>query len=332
MADTPDITFVCCVESGSLESQTIRMVESLRRYGGKFSTAPVVAVTPRFGPPLGRKTRQILDQYEVEYLILRSEGNIRYSWNHFINKPNAILAVDERAKSEAIGWLDSDLLFVSEPDQLHLRANESFLACTSDRIGATTGSTDPLEPYWLSICQVLNIEIEVLPWVITEAKHDRIRYYFNSGVFVYRRETPFARQYLENCTKILDAHISSKVCGFFFTDQVALGLTAFQLDLPWRSLPYSHNFTMGASIHKTWYKEELLKEARIVHYHDSMWPPFWTIFLECLGNTHPEVEKWLASLGPMSNQAPLQWRLMSKALKTFRSRSETTYKQNCLIV
>jgi len=68
MANTPDITFVCCVESGSLESQTIRMVESLRRYGGKFSTAPVIAVTPWFGPPLSKSTLQVFDNLKVTYL------------------------------------------------------------------------------------------------------------------------------------------------------------------------------------------------------------------------------------------------------------------------
>jgi hypothetical protein len=333
MTKTSDITFVCCVESGSLEFQTIRMVESLRRYGGKFANAPVVAVISRFGPPLSRTTRQIFDRYEIEYLLLRSDmRSNRYSWNNFMNKPHAILAVDQRSKSETIGWLDSDLLFVSEPDKLNLRADESFVACTSDPVGGTTGLTDPLEAYWLSICMALNLDIESLPWVITEIEQARIRYYFNSGMFVYRRETSFAKQYLENCTKILDAHISSKVCQYFFTDQVALGLTAFQLGLPWRSLPYSHNSIMSSSTHNTWYSEDALRKACIIHYHDSMWPAFWPVFLECLRNTHPEVEKWLASLGPMSNQAPLQWRLMDKVLKKFRARADNTYNQNCRIV
>ncbi|HEY9864602.1 MAG TPA: hypothetical protein V6D21_10550 [Candidatus Obscuribacterales bacterium] len=333
MTNTSDITFVCCVESGSLESQTIRMIESLRRYGGKFSTAPVVAVTPRFGPPLSRKTCQILDRYEVEHLVLRSDiGNTRYSWNHFMNKPHAILAVDDRSKSEAIGWLDSDLLFIGEAEQLNLRADESFLACTTDSSGGTTGLTDPMEPYWLSACKALNLDIELLPWVTTEKGQVRIRYYFNSGMFIYRRETSFANQYLKNCTKILDAYISSKVCGFFYTDQVALGLTAFQLSLSWRSLALSHNFTMTPKEHKIFYMEELFKEARIVHYHGAMWPASWPVFLECFCNTHPEVGEWLASLGPMSNSAPWQWRLLSKLLKTVRSRTENTYNRNCQIV
>ena len=32
----PDVTFVCCVEAGPLEAMTVRMIESLRRWGGTF--------------------------------------------------------------------------------------------------------------------------------------------------------------------------------------------------------------------------------------------------------------------------------------------------------
>ena len=38
------VGFVCCVESGKLEQEAVRLVESLRRWGGRLSTAPVVAV------------------------------------------------------------------------------------------------------------------------------------------------------------------------------------------------------------------------------------------------------------------------------------------------
>lgn len=49
-----DITVVCCVEAGPLELMTVRMVESLRRFGGRFSRMDVFAVRPsiavRWGP------------------------------------------------------------------------------------------------------------------------------------------------------------------------------------------------------------------------------------------------------------------------------------------
>src|SRR5205085_1505515 len=68
MAEQPQISFICCVESGPLEDQTVRMVESLRRWGGRLAEAPVVAVTPRFGPPLARTTRRALDRLSARHV------------------------------------------------------------------------------------------------------------------------------------------------------------------------------------------------------------------------------------------------------------------------
>lgn len=333
MSSTPQITFVCCIESGSLESQTIRMVQSLRQYGGRLADAPLVAVTPRFGPPLNRKTHQIFDICQVEHLYIRPDSqHSQYSWNNFINKPCAVMAVNERAKTEAIGWLDSDILFVGEPDQLGLQADESFLACTSDQIGATTGPGDPLEPYWQAICQNLNLDIEALPWVTTQIEHARVRYYFNSGVFVYRRATAFAKQYLEFCIRILDSHIASKECGFFFADQIAMALASAKLNLSWRSLPLSHNYALSPKMHDVWYNEDKLRDAKIVHYHDAMWLPFWTTFLQCMQDTHPDVAEWLHSLGPMKNETPPLNRLLSRGLKYFRSKKLAAYQASCSVV
>ena len=68
MTETSQITFVCCVESGWLKVQTVRMIESLRRWGGQFANAPVFAVTPRLDPLLMYKTRRAFDNLYVKYL------------------------------------------------------------------------------------------------------------------------------------------------------------------------------------------------------------------------------------------------------------------------
>jgi hypothetical protein len=326
------ITFVCCIESGSLEAQTVRMVQSLRRYGGRYANAPIFAVTPRFGAPLSPTTQQIFHDYRVQHLVVKAHHtSVGYRWNHFINKPTAILAVDEICNTEAVAWLDSDLLIVDEPREFHLAAGENFLACTSDRLGGTTGPGDEMEPYWAEVCQVLGLDLEALPWVTTAEEALRIRYYFNSGVFVYRRGYGFAQQYLKNCLKILDARVSSSVCGFFFTDQVAMGLTAAQLGLSWRSLPYSHNYVFSPETHGQWYSEERLRSAKIIHYHDSMWMPFWGTFLDCLTETHPRAAVWMATIGPMLNQSPLPYKAFNKVLGRVRQRQRNRYQASCTI-
>ncbi|HEY9642054.1 MAG TPA: hypothetical protein V6C57_16320 [Coleofasciculaceae cyanobacterium] len=325
-----NITFVCCVESGSLEDPTVRLVQSLRLYGGKFAEAPVVAVTPRWGLPLSRQTLQRFEQLQVEHLSLRSP--MRYSWNNFMNKPLAILAVDERVKTEAIGWLDSDMVVVGEPDGLTLAGDESFLACTADAIGATQGQGDPLEPYWQAIADTLGLDLEQLPWVTTAEEQLRVRFYFNAGLFVYRRETAFAKCYLDHCSQILDARLSSKLCGFFFTDQIALGLTAAKLGLPWRSLPYSYNYSLCSQIYPQWYDPQKMRNAKIIHYHDGMWNPFWSTFLRCMQDTHPQVADWLAAQGALSNKAPYAYRLLGRGLKEYRKQQSVAYGKTCQVL
>ncbi len=333
MARTPDITFVCCVESGSLESQTVRMIESLRRYGGKFANAPVIAVTPRFGPCLSKSVLQIFDKLKVTHL--RSQIKTDYAWFKFLNKPLALVAAEQHITSEAVGWLDSDLLFLNEPEKLELLSSEDFLGFPVEcKEMGTTGIGDPYEPLWQAFCRIVGINIEDLPWCITAQTNQRVRLYFNGGIFVYRRSTGFAKNYLDICLQLLDSRIGTKAQGYNvgIKEMSAIGFAVIKMKLLWRALPYSHDYVMLSKTHGEWYREELLKEARIVHYHDSMWPTFWPIFLECLHKTHPEVAKWLVSLGPMRNEAPLQWRLIGQVLKKLRTRSEKTYVQNGSIV
>jgi hypothetical protein len=328
-----NITFVCCVESGSLESQTIRMLQSLRRYGGKFSTAPVIAVTPRFGSPISKKTLQVFDNLQVTHL--HSQIKTNYSWFKFLNKPLALVAAEKYITTEAVSWLDSDLLIVDEPEKLNLLPSDDFLGFPVEcKEMGTTGLGDPYEPLWKEFCRIIGIDIEELPWIITAQTKQRVRLYFNGGIFVYRRSTDFANNYLDICLQLLNSHIGTKAEGYNvgIKEMSAIGFAVIKMGLAWQPLPYSHDYVMLSKTHKDWYKEELLQEARIIHYHDSMWPAFWPVFIECLRNTHPEVENWLASLGPMSNEAPLQWCFVNKVLKNIRSRSENAYNQNCLMV
>jgi hypothetical protein len=330
MAENSQISFVCCVESGWLEAQTVRMIESLRRWGGKFKDAPVFAVTPRFGAPLAKKTHQFFDKFQVEYIYCDEKN--KYSWNKFLNKLSALIAVEKVAKTECISWLDSDLLIVGEPDQLTLNEGENFTACGSDKNVATTGTEDPCEPYWQEVCKYMGIDIEDLPWNQTEPEGVRVRLYWNSGVFVYRRSTNFADDYLKTFIQLCDSRIATQQAGFFFNDQVALALTIFKMGISWRALPYSHNFAMGSKMPKHWYTQDKLKAAKIIHYHDCMWPWFWDTFVETLSKTHPPVAQWLTSIGPMKNEAPVSSRAIKRIVDFTRSSKESAYTKACKVL
>jgi hypothetical protein len=328
MTNTAPITFVCCIESGWLEVQTLRMIESLRRWGGAYASSTIYAVTPRFGPPLSKNTRLQLEKLNVKYISFNNQS--KYSWNKFLNKLLSLTSVEEIAETEYIGWLDSDLLIVDEPSQFMMSNEKSFLACPSDKLSnATSGVNDPHEPYWCEICNSVGLDIEALPWINSEPEHLPIRFCFNSGVFVYRRSTNFAQHYLNTFIKLCDSKIMSNQSGIFFNDQVALGLTVAKMGIPWDLLSYSHNFAIGSVVPNSWYNIEQLKTAKIIHYHDAMWNWFWETFYKSVNESHPSVGEWLAQIGPMKTEASVLARAMKKMLDFTRKREELAYRKLC---
>jgi hypothetical protein len=327
---TLPITFATCVESGPLETQVLRMVESLRRFGGAYADCPVWAIKPRFGPPVSRQTRTEFDRLRVEYRqTTRSDP---YPWYSFLNKTRAMCLAEDEAPTEFVGWLDADLLVTGEPTDLLPGPGEDIAACSPDNCGGTTGRGDKCEPFWREACATVGLDVEQLPWVTTEREGDRIRLYWNGGVCVFRRSAGFAADYARCTRRLLDANLASAVTGIFFLEQVSLGLAAVRLNLRRRQLPHTHNYEMGSSIHARWYREERLRAARIVHYHDCLWPSFWPTFLDCLKATHPAVAAWLGPLGPLRNEAPLAYRAAAKFLRNRRGRGEEQFKAACRLV
>ena len=328
-----DISFVCCVESGGLEAQAVRMVASLRRFGGAYKNAPVFAVTPRRGPALSVATRASFDALAVTHLPVRP--GTRYTWFNFLNKPLALVAAQPHIATPIAAWLDSDLLFTGEPSALGLAADEDFLAFPVEcKEMGTTGPGDPYESFWQACGQASGVDVNALPWVTAAETAERVRLYFNGGVFVYRHAGGFAEEYLATCLRLLDARFITDAPGFALgvKEMISIGLAAIKLGLRWRALPYTHNYVMSGGTHRHWYRRENLAAARIVHYHDSMWPPFWPTFLGCLRDTHPEVADWLAPLGPMSNEAAPAARLVARVLRSLRRSQSERYHSSCAVV
>src|SRR5262249_55866667 len=114
----PSATVVCCVEAGPLETTTLWMVESLRRWGGRFAQAPVIAVTPRFGPSLRHSTLRKFDDLHVQYV--RKNVARKYSWYNFLNKPLSLNVAEEHAKTDIMVWLDADVFVTGAPEAFDL--------------------------------------------------------------------------------------------------------------------------------------------------------------------------------------------------------------------
>jgi lipopolysaccharide biosynthesis glycosyltransferase len=318
-----------CVEAGGFESMAIRAAQSLRKFGGRFSSCKMYAVTPRLGAPLTRSTIQAFDDLGVEYLNVRPSNP--YSWYPLMNKPLTLLEVARRSDAEQICFLDSDMIVMGEPNLLLLDDQTDFTACAPDKNIGSAGDDDVNTPFWKELCRVLGLSFADLPWVHAHREGVDIRVYFNSGLFTFCRSSTFAAAYHQTVATLLDAKLSSQVSNIYFHEQAAIGVVAVKEKLRWKPLPHEYNFAVGRKIMDK-YEPKKVRDGIILHYHDMMWPENWAGLMDRLKVDRPDVHDWLATLGPLQLPGSTVQKMTSKLLKSYRKRKFDRHKAACRVV
>jgi hypothetical protein len=324
----PSTTVIYGIESGHFEAQTLLAVECLRRFGGRFANVPVLAITPRLGPSLTRDTLRRFDELEVTYI--RQDLGHPYSWYCYMNKASAaMLAAEEYASTEQIIWLDSDTLVIAEPELLWLDPDIDFAICSTDKNVGTSGPGDKNEPYWLALSEYYGIDINQLPWVVTEVDQKRVRFRLHSGVFAFRRNSGLGKGYLKACEQMLDSRIAYSDTLPFPGDDVALAFAVVLLNLRWRLLPLSYNYEMLPE--SPMYTHDSLLEARILHYHYAMTTPSTCAWaLTEIESKLPELYNWLKDRVPLKTKiGGLHRLLFRRALKEWRTREQSRFGATC---
>ncbi len=323
------LTAVMCVESGLLEAMTVRLVESLRKFGGRFRDIQVIAVKPRRGPPLVKSTLTRLDELGVRFVSRAATS--KYSWYHFLNKPLTLLAAEEYVTTESIAWLDADLLFFGEPTSLGLSSQTDFSASAPDNdVMASGGPADPNDVCWRVIADILGVVLEQLPYQVTRVEKRRIRLYWQGGIFVYRRQSGFSQTYMTSCLKLLDAKVVFSN-GAHWLEQMALTFATASLKLRCAELPWSHNYATASYLESQFDPLEF-STACVVHYHDSMGPHFFPRFLEYVCRYQPHAFEWLSSVGAIVSPAPESHRIIAKLLRVPRGVQRLLHRSRSRLV
>ena len=326
-AITPSITFVCCVEAGPLEAMTLRLVRSIRANAGRMAQAPVLVINPRTGPAVARATRDELERLGARYVHRPSRE--RYVWYHFMNKVSAVeLAETELAETELISFLDCDVVALDEPGEFLLdEANDiGSFAPDNSLTASTTGPGHSREPYWQRMCDVLEMQVDELPWV--EAQDGvRVRFYLGAGIFAYRRSSGFSSVYRQTVTRLLDANVGIGRNGEHWLEQASFGLAIVRGGLRWKQLSGSHNCHMSSK--QTNCDPQRLREARLLHYHDAMNPHSWNELLTRISCERPEHYAWLKEAGPIDYRWPVATRIASETLRILRGMRRSAYRRRC---
>src|SRR5690349_3095186 len=112
------IAFIMCTEGGSLEQESLLMAESFRRFTGGLKDAPIYSFQIREKNDVSKETIKALEAFRVEHrkVVL----NHKYPDYPLANKPLLCAYAEQNIDADILVFLDSDLVFFSEPKEFFL--------------------------------------------------------------------------------------------------------------------------------------------------------------------------------------------------------------------
>lgn len=329
--ETVSATFVLCVESGTLETQSLWAIESLRRWGGRFANCEVIAVTPRRGLSLQRSTLDRFRELKVRWVSFN--GNVNWSFYGPFNKPLALAAAEEMTDSDYIIWIDSDVMIVDEPNSFLLGDGVDFSAhpCSCHHDIGSTGEGDSHDPFWVKSLQLHGINPLQYPMTETQpGEAGPMRMYWQAGAFAYKRKTQLGQLFVQVTEAQMNLGIASQFSGTYFHEQVGLAVAVHQAGLSFEVLPKSHNFAINRIRYDDVVASEV-GEAKIIHYFGSAWPDSFDRLVKIVRETRPDVADWLRQKGPLEDERWLVLRGLSRVLRHTRKARERKYTSACKI-
>jgi hypothetical protein len=185
MSVTEELTFVLCIENNAIREQALLLCESIRRFSGRHCRAPIIAVAPRRGLGVDRRTQARLEAMDVAY----HEAPLNQICPEYgsANRVFAAAWAEAHSDSEWLVVLDSDTVLLGE---LALPPDVDVVVRPVDSKGsATEGIGDPFDDYWQQLAAMQGVPLDRLPFIRTTDRHHRIRASYNAGLVVVRRQT-----------------------------------------------------------------------------------------------------------------------------------------------
>ena len=233
------LRIVCCVEAGRLEGETLLLCQSLRRFGGRLADSPISAYRPRTGQPLTAETRAALAELGVE--LIEDELNVDHAFHPIANKLHAGAHAERAFSEESIAVLDSDAVFLGEPERLELADGVEATAAPVGKVSeGTTGPGHDNEAYWQELYELAGVTDP--PWIETALRGTRARGYWNSGLVAVRRDAGVLGEWLGLFARLLEEERLPPSGRIDNLDQIALALVLSRRSERVATLPWAYNY------------------------------------------------------------------------------------------
>lgn len=278
-----DVGFVACIEGGVLEKQALLLFESIRRWAGRFRDCDIYAYTPRAGHEISTDARRRLDELGVRY----SDALLNTRCPHYgsANRVAAAAHAEATRGHALLVILDSDTLFLREPDEFNMPRGVDVLARPVDLKGnSTTGRGDVCDAYWRDLCRCCGVRYERLPWGESFVDRQRIKANYNGGLVVARGGLGLLQRWADFFYKSVAEGLRPRLgrAGFragagtvapeaaelWGSNQAALSLAAWSTSRRVRLLPPTYNYPLHLHAHvPPEVKLDVFSRLVHVHYH-----------------------------------------------------------------
>jgi hypothetical protein len=282
----PSLRFVACVEAGPLEEKGRLMVRSIRRFGGRWSGAPIDTFAPRAGRPIADETRSFFEAHGVTHHdeVLNAD----FDDYGFGNKIFAAARAEEMAAEDFVVFLDTDTVILSEPATLLLPDGVDAAVRPVDfhrwreppdgdprwrtrhRQASSTGAGDQNDGYWMRMYDLCGVTAR--PFLETVCDRVRIRAYANSGLVAARRSAGvFAHWRRDFLTLTAADHLprgGNTPYDIHYMDQLSLAVTLARIWDRVLLLDGRYNYPLiGRHLLAEPLRSARLDELVHVHYH-----------------------------------------------------------------
>ena len=251
------VEFFLIAERGILELQALLLCSSVRRFAGAHSSAAITVVSPRRDRRPSSTTLRALEGLEAEYLEIDLSSQCPSYGPSF--RVLAAARVERRPGAATLVQLDSDTMFVGEPD-LDLGGFVAAARPTDLKGMCTAGTGDRFDPYWRDLCRLCEVDYDQIPFVETTVDRQTVRASYNGGFVAVRRacgifgrtEEFFGRVMAANLKpwpgregfKTGTGHVDSQASECWGTSQATLSLAITAGAGSARILPASHNIPL----------------------------------------------------------------------------------------
>jgi hypothetical protein len=272
------VEFVVIAEAGILEAQALLLCESIRIFAGAYSRSPITVVSPRSCRRPSLSMLRKLEELRAEYLPIEIDSCCpEYGTSYRVH---SVAHIARRSGPQAIVQLDSDTIFLSEPD---FSLTESHAAARPVDVKGmcTTGPGDPFDNYWRELCGLVGVDYEQVSIVETTVDCQAVRASYNGGLIAAQRDCGIFER-TENIFKRLVAAglkpwpansptlntgtgvLGGAATAYWGTSQAAFSLAAVAGNHSVRLLPATHNFPLNCLSQMT---ASIPAQLVHVHYH-----------------------------------------------------------------